>query len=873
MKPPPLWASKLLDWLGDPNTREEVQDDLQELYGYWVKTVGVRKARWRYGLSALKLLRPLAKRKEDYSTTFFLHPAMIRNYFKIALRNFVRNKAFSAINILGLALGLTCSLLIYLWVRDELSIDRYHTNGPQMYRVMWRQLSDGKRMAMVSTPGPMAQEMAKKFPEIVHASGFTARKARMMFSVGEKVNKEQGDWAGPDWFRIVSVNLLEGSPETALKSPNSLAISRKLAETYFGSSRAAIGKSVRLENKSDYQVTAVFENLPQNTSQKYDFLLPWDDFLNRQAWAREWGNPSPETILQLRPDADVAAFDAKIKHFLRPYLGIVPQTANRFDVELFLQPFEDGYLHAQTENGEISGGRIEYVELLGIVAVFLLLIACINFMNLSTAQSAKRAKEVGIRKVVGAEQWRLVAQFIGEAFLLTLLAVFVALVLISLLLPGFNELSGKSVTIPFLEPDFLVALLSIVLITSVLAGSYPALFLSSLQPVRVLKGSGASVLLKLRPGSTWFRQGLVVFQFVISMLLVIGTLVVYRQVNFIQTKNLGFDRENLIYVPLEGNLLTKYATLKQELQRRSGIQGVARMDYQPSSIGSNTTWVDWVGKDPNTSIGFAQVSVGYEMDKILKMKILSGRYFSSNFSTDSSGYVINEEAARRIGYKNPVGQQLTFWGKPGKILGVVQNFHFQSLHEPIRPLIMWFGEKNSYGNLLVRTAPGQTKQALASLEALCKEINPAFPFTYSFADEEFQNMYKSEQIVGTLVNYFAVLAIFIACLGLFGLASFTAEQRTKEIGVRKVLGASVASVVTLLSKDFLKLIAIAILIASPVAWWFLNRWLQSFAYQIGLEWWMFALPGCLVISIALLTVSFQSIKAALVNPVKSLRSE
>ncbi|MBD2702352.1 ABC transporter permease [Spirosoma sp. BT702] len=796
---------------------------------------------------------------------------MLHNYLKIAFRNFWRHKSFSAINSLGLALGLTCSLLIFLWIRDELRVDHYHANGPHLYRIMWRQLSDGKRMAMPETPGPMSQEIPKKFPEIVQAAGFSNRHAHLTFTVGDKINKETGEWAGVNWFNLFSVPLLSGSPETALKAPNSLALSRKLADTYFGSPQAALGKSVRIDNKETYQVTAVFENLPENTSQKYDFLLSWDDFLKRESWAREWGNPSPETFLQLRSDTDVAAFNAKIKHFLRSYLGINTKNASRFDVELFLQPYEDMYLYAQTDNGEISGGRIDYIRLLSIVAGFLLLMACINFMNLSTARSANRAKEVGIRKVIGAERSRLISQFIGEALLLTFVAVILSLVLTSLLLPAFNQLSNKQVALPITEPDFWLALLVIMLFTGFLAGSYPALFLSSLQPVRILKGIISAPTKRSAKGL--FRQGLVVVQFVISMFMIIGTFVVYRQINFIQNKNLGFDRENLIYVPLEGALLTSYPILKQELQRMPGIQYIARMDYHPSRIGSNTTWVDWQGKDPAVNIGFAQVSTGYDLDKATRMKVIAGRYFSRNFPTDSSGYVINEQAARRIGYKNPVGQPLTFWGKPGKIIGVIQDFHFQSLHEPLKPLIMWFGEANTYGNLLVRTQPGQTKQALASLEKVCKTLNPTFPFSFSFADQEYQNMYQSELMVSTLVNYFAILAIFIACLGLFGLASFTAEQRTKEIGVRKVLGASVFSIVTLLSRDFLIVVLIAILIASPIAWWFLNRWLQSYAYKTDLNWWLFALAGFAMIGIALLTVSFQSIKAALMNPVKSLRSE
>ncbi|WP_128545994.1 ABC transporter permease [Larkinella soli] len=793
---------------------------------------------------------------------------MIRNYLLVSLRNFWRNKTFSAINILGLALGLACSLFIFLWVRDELSVDQYHANGPQLYRIMERQLYDGKRIAFPATPGLIALEMPKKFPEIVYAAGYSWDED-LTFEVGNKANKEKGRWAGVDWFRMFSVPLVAGSPEAALKSPTSVTISRKLAENYFGSPKAAVGKSIRIDAKDSYQVTGVFENIPDNSSEKYDFLLPWEDFLKRNPWARDWGNNGPRAYLMLRPDADVAAFQQKIRHFLRTYnKGIDPKKLSRFDIELFVQPFGESYLHSETENGEITGGRIEYVRLFSVVAVFILIIACINFMNLATARSAKRAKEVGIRKVVGAERAGLIGQFIGEAVLLAVMAVMVALVIIWLLLPAFNQLTDKKIAMPFAEPDFLLALGGVVLLTGLFSGSYPALFLSSLRPVKVLKGT-----LKFRPGAALFRQGLVVVQFVISMLLIIGTVVVYRQVNYIQTKNLGLERENLIYVPLEGQLLPKYATLKQELQRSPGIQAVTRMGSQPTDIGSSTGGVDWEGKDPNVSIEFSQVPAGYDMAEVLKLKMLAGRDFSRAFATDSVGYIINEQAARRIGYKNPVEKPLTFWGRKGKIIGVVQDFHFQSLHEPIQPLIIRLGEQDGYGNLLVRTQPGQTRQALASLEKLCRQLNPEFPFTYSFADQEYQKMYRSEQVVGSLANYFAVLAIFIACLGLFGLAAFTAEQRTKEIGVRKVLGASVTSIVGLLSKDFLRLVLIAIGIASPVAWWVMNRWLQNFEYHEDIPWWVFALAGTTAILIAFLTVSFQSVKAALMNPVKSLRSE
>ncbi len=789
---------------------------------------------------------------------------MLCNYLKIAWRNLLRNKSFSALNILGLALGLASSLLIFLWIGDELSVDRYHANGPQLYRVMERQFYDGKIEAGGQTPGLLADELKKQFPEIVYAAGYTQWDARMTFAVGERVNKEVGHWAGADWFKLFSIPLLAGTTNTALNSPVSLAISRKMAENYFGTPEKALGKSMRVDNQKDYQVTAVFENFPDAASEKYDFLLNWPDCLARNSWMKDWGNNGPRTRILLRPDANLPNLQAKLQHFLKKYNK---ELDKKFDIHLFLQPYEDAYLYSNFVNGQQSGGRIDYVRLFAVVAVFLLLIACINFMNLATARSVKRAREVGVRKVVGAGRGLLMGQFVGEALLLTFLALVVALALVFVLLPVFNSLTGKHISFQIRQGSFWLLLFGTTLATGLVAGSYPALFLSSLNPVRVLKGT-----LKFGSGARLFRQGLVVFQFMLSMLLIVGTFVVYQQVNFIQNRNLGFERENLLYVPAEGDLAKKYETFKAELLRMPGIQSVSYMSELPTGIGSSTGGVQWSGKDPNVNIQFTMTSVGYDFIKTLKIKV-KGREFSKEFGTDSTNYLINQTAVRRIGYKNPLGQPLTMWGKPGKIIGVMDDFHFQSLHEPIQPLIIRFEPDAERKTILVSTQPGQTKQALASLEKLYKELNPKFPFTYQFADEEYQKLYRSETMVGSLANAFAFLAIFISCLGLFGLAAFTAEQRTKEIGVRKVLGASVSNIVGLLSADFLKLVLLAILIATPLAWYVMNRWLANFEYKITISWWMFALAGFLAVLIAFLTVSFQSVKAALMDPVKSLRSE
>jgi len=789
---------------------------------------------------------------------------MIRNYLKTAWRNLLHNRAFSAINILGLALGMACSLLIFLWIGDELAVNAHHANGRYLYQVMERQLYDGKVEAADATPGLLAVELKKSFPEVVHAVSFS-RAETHTFEVKNQLNKEKGGFAGPDWFRMFSVPLLEGRPETALNTPLSLVISRQLALRYFGSPQAALGQTIRVDNQADYQVTAVFEDLPRNAPEPYDYLLNWEAFLSQNEWAKDWGNNALRTYIQLRPDAKAAVLNEKMKSFLHTYNPRLQKGS--FDIELFLHAYEDAYLYSGFKNGYPDGGRIEYVRLMGIIAAFILLIACINFLNLTTARSAKRAKEVGVRKVVGAVRSLLIGQFMGEALLLTGIALLLAFGLVWLLLPAFNTLTQKYLVIPFSQPSFWLTLLGITLFTGLAAGSYPALLLSSLNPIRVLKGP-----VRLGSGAKRFRQGLVVFQFMLSTLLIIATIVVYRQLEYVQTKNLGYDRENVIYLTAEGALASQYATFKSELLRQPGIQSLTYMDGTPTQPFGSTGSVKWPGKDPALSIQFQFSRVDYDFAKTLRVH-LKGRDFSREFGTDTASYLINETAARRMGYADPIGQPLTLWGKAGKIIGVMADYHMGSLHRSIEPLIIKLNPNAAGKSILIRTQPGQTRQALLSVERLWKSMNPKYPFSYQFADEAYAQLYRSETMVGTLANYFASLAIFIACLGLFGLAAYTAEQRTKEIGVRKVLGASVTRIVVLLSVDFLKLVGLAIVLAIPLAGWAMHQWLQGFTYRISVEWWIFAAAALLAMGIALLTVGSQVIRAAAANPINSLRSE
>jgi putative ABC transport system permease protein len=789
---------------------------------------------------------------------------MFKNYLKVAIRNLQRNKIFSLINIIGLALGMACSLLILLWVQDEKSKDGFHSNKARLFTIYERQYFDGKIEAGYYTPGLLGQEMKKVLPEVQYATDYNTDD-RLTFQFGNKIIKEGGDYASEDFFKIFSFPLIQGNQANALNTPVAIAISKKMAKEFFGSPEAAIGKTIRCENRKNLSVSAVFDDMPDHSTIKGDFILNWQFFLDDNSWAKEWGNNGPHTTLMLRADADPAKMRIKIRKFLDAYNK---EQGAGFRIELGMQRFDESYLHSDFKNGEISGGRIEYVRLFSIVAIFIMLIACINFMNLTTARSVKRAREIGVRKVVGAGRAGLQRQFIGEAILLALIAVLVSLLLVILLLPIFNNLTRKNIGLPFSSVDFWTELITLAILTGLISGSYPAFFLSAFNPVKVLKGS-----LKFSYGATLFRKGLVIFQFVLSILLIIGTLLISKQIKYIQTKNLGYEKENLINIPLEGDLANHYKLFKEEALKMSGIRSVTLMSGSPTELDNGTGGVEWDGKDPNSKPMFTQAAIGYDFAKTLTLKMEKGRDFSKDFASDSVGYLINQSALSKIGYKDPVGKPLTFWGKKGTIVGVLKDFHFSSLHKPIAPLVLRFGEEYKFGNALLRIEAGKTKQAVSGLERLCKMLNPKFPFSYSFSDEDYQKLYTSEQVIGMLSNYFAFLAIFISCLGLLGLAIFTAEQRTKEMGIRKVLGASIISLFSLLSKEFLVLVLMALVIASPLAWFAMDKWLQDYAFHIPISGWVFAEAGFLAILIALLTVSFQAIKTAIANPVKSLRTE
>ncbi|CAN5897627.1 ABC transporter permease [soil metagenome] len=791
---------------------------------------------------------------------------MLHNYLKIAYRNLLRQKAFSVINIAGLATGMACSILILLWVQDELSYDRFHAHADRIYRVNTGM--GGENMAI--SPPPLAPALVEELPEVENAVRLKLPFSEVLLSIGDaKFEEKQVVFADSSFLRVFSFPLVEGDLRTAMVRSDSLLLTQKTARKYFGE-EDAVGQTLQRANQHLFTVTGVLQDNPGNTHLQFDVVLPLTALRHLNPYYSDsvWSEFDAFTYLLLdkgfSPSAPALAdLEGRVNELYR-------RQEKGMKVNLNLQPLPDIRLHSKDIAYNLIGesGNVLYVRLFVVIAVFILLIACINFMNLATARSARRAKEVGLRKVVGAGRPQLVRQFLGESLLITALALVLAVVLVELALPPFNQITGKALSVSFLSPQLLLGLLGIGLLTGLLSGSYPALFLSAFEPVRVLKG-----VLQMGSGNLLFRNGLVVVQFVVSIVLIVGTAVVYSQLHHIKNADLGYDKENLVYVPLKGELTKNVQPLRVELPRHPSTEHFTFVTFLPTGFANTTTGVWWEGYDPAVQPSFATFGVDPSFVEIFGTELRSGRNFSPHLATDSSGYLINEKAAQLMGLDpdSAVGFKFSFWQRDATVIGIVKDFNFKPVHHPVEPLILHM--RHNYINyLVVRAQPGSLQQTIADLEQVWDRVNPAYPFTYGFIDQDLEQQYRAEERMGQIFNSFSLLAIFISCLGLYGLAAFTAEQRTKEIGIRKVLGASVASIVRLLSKNFIKLVGVAILIALPLAWYAMGRWLEDFAYRIDLEWWVFALAAGLALLIALLTVSFQSVKAALANPVKSLKA-
>ncbi|MDN5215358.1 ABC transporter permease [Fulvivirgaceae bacterium BMA12] len=790
---------------------------------------------------------------------------MLRSYIKIAFRNFLRQKEFSLINISTLTLGFTCGILILLWVKDELNHDRFHENEEQLYRVLgYDSLSEGGSNVYSELTISLAPALAEEIPEI---DNFTHvfKMPKILIKYEDRVFKEQGYFATQALFEMFSFSLLAGTAETIFRDKHSIAISERLAKKHFGENwqeNNPIGQTLNLidaETERTYKVTGVFADIPENSSLKFDYVLPMEDLISSQPWRAQWGFRSVDIFVQLHPKAIPSDVDAKIKDFMRGQPAAP-------DYELFLQQFERIYLYSNFKSGKRASGRIVYVRLFNFVAIFIILIASINFINLSTALSGKRVKEVGIRKAVGAGKSYLAGQFLFEALMLTCLAMILSLLLIQLLLPEFNNITGKSIVLPYQEPYFLLGILGITLFTGLLSGSYPAFLLSSFNPARVLKGA-----FQFNTKGGLLRKALVVFQFIIATILIITTGVVYKQVQYIQNKSLGLDKENVIFFNLDGNVFTHFEAFHTALMKQPGIQKITRTMDSPIDVLASGG-AEWEGKTTEDNVSFQVMAVDYDFLETFKIKIMEGRDFSRDIATDSLNYIVNEEAVRQMGMDHPIEKRMAFWNGNGKIIGVVKNFHHRSMHQPIEPVIIMFSPENS-GIGYLRSEPGKAMEALAGLQKIYKQYNPDIPLEYHFLSTSFEQQYKSEMLVAKLAGYFSIIAIIISGLGLLGLATLNAEQRTKEIGIRKIMGASIGGILLLLSKDFAKLIFIAFAFTIPLANFFLVEWLNNFAYRTELYWWLFAFPCMLIIIIAALASGGQSLKAARTNPVDSLRIE
>lgn len=783
---------------------------------------------------------------------------MLKHNLLILYRNLKRDISTFSINLFGLTAGLTCALLIFLWVNDEVAKNKFHSNDARLFQVMEHQHYSDQILTTESTPGPLAEDLQREFPEVEMAVT-TMWMNNYDLTVGDKTIKGRGFPVGRDYFQMFSYPIIRGTAATLLADESSIVISEELAKSFFINPDEAIGKQIILDHDIGYLVSGVFEKVP-SSSYQFDFVTSFGAVQKRQEWLKTYDSNGPPTYVLLREGSDGTQVSEKIKNFVK---------TKKADskVELFLRKYSDQYLHDKWENGKLVGGRIEYVRLFSLVAVAILLIACINFMNLATAQAARRVKEVGVKKSVGAERNSLIAQFLTESLVVALLAFLISLVAVWLFLPIFNSITEKEMVLPVAHPVILFGLLGISIFTGLIAGSYPALFLSGFKPVEILKnqqlGSFKEVLI---------RKGLVVFQFAIAVVLIVSILVINNQIRYVQSRSLGYDRENLVRIPFSNKLWQLQETFINELKKLPGVVNASSIGHSVAGRNNNTSSVEWPGKHPDDRILFETMYGNFETVDVLGFSILEGRNFSREYASDSAAIIFNEAAIEMMGLTNPIGQEVKANGYTHHIVGVVKNFNFQSLHSPVEPAYIILSPRSTW-NVLVRLAPGNLPATLQEIEAVYKRILPAYTFNYVFQDDAYARMYSAEQRVATLAGYFALFAVIISCLGLYGLATHTAERRLKEMGIRKALGLSAQGILLMLSRDFTKQVLMGIAIGLPVSYWWLNQWLQRFEFHVELAWWYFVVAAAIALCIAWVTVASKAWQAAQVNPVDCLRME
>ena len=786
---------------------------------------------------------------------------MLQHNLLLLYRSFKRFKSTFFINLIGLSSGLACTLLIYLWVKDEVSVDKFHEKDSQLFQVMTKTESGAEIKIGDSTPNPLAEALAEEMSEVEYAVTVRSWKDKQgIISVEDKYVKATEQYVSKDFFNIFSYNLIQGEKDIVLSDKNSVLISDELAKKLFNTRENIIGKAIAWDQEElsgTYFVSGIF-NSPPNSTIQFDLLFPFELYRERRPRTNEWSNGGTTTFLTLKKGAELSQFNKEIENFL--------QKKNNFPHwSIFIRPYSDAYLYDKYVNGVQAGGRIEYVKLFAIVAVFILIIACINFMNLSTAKASRRIKEIGIKKAIGATRIALVFQYLSESILMAFLSLAVSVLLVGLFLPRFNEISGKHLSLDF-DLNSILPFLIITLATGLISGSYPALYLSGFKPVVALKGKLSTSLSEL-----WARKGLVIFQFCVSVILIVSVVVIYNQVVLLQSKKLGYNGDNVVLFKKEGKLSGDVETFLHKVKSIPGVVNASHMWGDMTRASNITSDLNWEGKKEDEIIEFGEMHINYDLLETLGMEIKEGRSFSRDFVTDNSKIIFNEAAIDAMGLKEPIGKTIKLWGEDRQIVGVVKNFHFESLYEHLKPCFMHITPYANY--IVVKIKSGMERETVGRLEKVYQSYNLGLPFDFKFLDEAYQKLYVSENRIAVLSQYFGGIAILISCLGLFGLAAFTAERRLKEIGIRKILGASDFGIMSLLSNDFMKMVLAAIIVALPISYLAARNWLDDFAYRINLEWWFFIGAAFMALLIAWLTVALQTLKAARVSPVSNLRTE
>jgi len=791
---------------------------------------------------------------------------MVRFNLKIAFRNIWKSKVFSSINIIGLALSMASCLVIGIYIWNELKYDSFHTNYANIYRITEKQDQAGTTYNVAVSPGPLAPALQKDFPEIstsVRIGNWSGvlKNGNNKFETGKILMTENS------FFSIFNFPLIKGNSRTALRSPDEIIITESLAVKYFGkewqNNPNIIGQIFRLNNEADFKLAGIARDVPENSSIQFEVLLPIQYLFKTDEWSNKWNSNNYHTYLLLKPGTNLASFSKKIENKLTTYN---PDTKDL----MLLQPLSAQYLYSTFDFNTDWGKRsnIKFIRIFSGVGLLLLLIACINFINLSTARSLKRAKEVGVRKINGASQTQLLSQFLIESTLMALIAGIIAIIMINVSQPYLQSITGQTFQIKYTSFSFIVLLVSFILLIGLIAGLYPSLVLAAFKPVNVLKN---------KPGinsGKFFRQGLVVFQFAVSLSLIVCTFFMYSQLRFMQQKDLGFNKEQLVNFRMSGELKQKTVLLKNELQKEPTITSIAPATTSMVNV-ANSSYLEWDGMQESDKFLITQANVDPDFIPVMGMSLVAGKNFSWQQTNDTATYIINETAVKQLGNstENVIGRKVSFWGNKGTIIGVVKDFHFKSLNTGIEPFIFRYQPQENYYSLFIKTAKGKTNEAIEKVQSLSKSMEPEFPVQFSFVDESINKVYQKDKEVANIILLFAALTIFVGCLGLFGLTVFAAELRIKEIGIRKVLGAGIATITGLLLKDFLKLVVIATMIGIPVAWYASTIWLQNYAYRIDIQWWVFAAAAVTVLLIAFLTISFHAVKTAKANPVKSLRTE